>query len=98
MEELKLILETVSSLGGSAKWLFIAYLGKELFIYVLGFGCLFTFLFTLGKIIGKLIEGLSLTEKIKAQMGFSGELTGSQKQTILNTISKGLATENKPQG
>lgn len=93
MEELKLILQTVGELGGSAMWLFIVYMVKDLLIYFAGFGCLFFFVFMITKIVQKLIEGLSLIEKIKVRMRFVGDLTPREKETIMETLDKGLNKE-----
>ncbi len=90
MEELKLILETVSDLGGSAKWLFIVYMVKDLLIYLAGFSCLFFALFRLAVMAQGFIKSLSLTEQIKIKMGFKGELSSSERTTIFRTLDRGL--------
>lgn len=93
MEELKLILETVSELGGEAKWLFIIYLMKGFLSSVMGYGCLIFALFTIGKMLKNLFDGISLVHAIKLKMSFTtGEtLMSHEKRQILATIDKGLA-------
>lgn len=95
MEELKLILETVNELGGSAKWLFIFYLVKNFLTSAIGYGCLLFGIFAMSKILKDLIGGFSLIQSIKAKMGISTDdiLNPYQKQTILKTIDKGLNKE-----
>lgn len=94
MEELKLILQTISDLGGDAKWLFIVYIVKDLFVYFAGFGCLFFAVFTLSKIIQGFIKSLSVVGRIKTKMGISGELYQRDVLNILQTLDKGLAYKN----
>jgi len=90
MEELKLILETVSELGGSAKWLFIIYTIKGFLVHILVAVCVFYglhrgfYLFENSLFVGKVAE----------KLGFELPLLAHEKRRIMEVFNKGLKNEN----
>ena len=88
MEELKLILQTVSDLGEGAKWLFILYIIKELIIYTIGFSCLSGGLIGAYKIIRRLIPALEFENRIRTISGSGSWISSREKENILDVLRK----------
>lgn len=88
MEELKLILQTVSDLGEGAKWLFVFYIIKELMIYIIGFSCLGGGLIGAYKIIKSLIPAFDFMERVKVIAGTGSWMGSREKEHILGVLRK----------
>ena len=55
MEELKLILSQINSLGEEARYIFILWIIKEAIIYTIGFSCLAATIVCAYKVINRII-------------------------------------------
>ena len=88
MEELKLVLSTVSDLGGEAKWLFIFYLAKELIIYLIGFSVLGGTMVGIYKTVKNLIPAIDFIEKIRVIARAGSWISPGEKEDILAVLRK----------
>ena len=90
-EEIKMLVELFGNVTDGAYTLLILYIAKSYLSIILGFGILFFAVakaFALGK---KALYDNSFFSKIKAVMGFHGELTLSEKEAIIKILKKGLS-------
>jgi len=92
MEELKLILDTIGKLGHDAQWIFIAYLIKELSIYLLGFSCLGGGLIGAYRILRHIIPLLNFENDIKAVMDCGNWISPREKKRILDILRESKGT------
>lgn len=88
MEELKLILQTVSELGEGAKWLFILYLAKELVIYIIGFSVLGGAIIGIYRITKKRILALAFEDRIKNVSKIGSWISSQEREDILDVLKK----------
>ena len=88
MEELELILQTVSNLGGEARWLFIFYIIKELAIYIIGFSCLGGGLIGTYKIISRIIPAINFENEIKKVAGTGNWISFRERSNIIDILRK----------
>ena len=94
MEELKLILETIASLGETAKWLYIFWLGKNLLISLIGFGFGFTILVVTYKLSKFAITGASLTWRMLEKAQISRYSSG-WKNGLMEIFDRGMKEEEE---
>ena len=95
MEELKLVMESIQTLGGEAKTAFIVWiLIRYALYYLLFFGFLAGLIFTIYKVLMP-ISQFGLISQIKGIMDFQGELTPREKREIIAAVKKGIS-DNRP--
>ena len=84
LEQLKMILETLRDAGNGAWWIAVMYFARDVIGYLLffsfGVGALWT--------ARKIVQSFSFLEQLKAAAGFSGPLYSSDKQWLINAVSK----------
>jgi len=88
MEELKMILQTVSNLEEGAKLVFILYFAKELMIYTIGFSCLGGGLIGAYKIVKRYIPAFVFEERIRKIGGFGSWMSPRDRENIFDILKK----------
>ena len=89
MEEIKLVLEALQTLGEGAKTAFIIWmLIKYLAYYTLTAGCFLAFFALTYKLLKPLVIAQTFITNIKSAMGFSGGLVNSEKNQVLEVLEK----------
>ena len=86
MEELKLILTAIGSVGEAGKWMYIAFLAKDLLIYLLGYffgGLVCYWLYKFGI---SAYQHNSFISDITNELGTYGPLTVSEKKKVLDKL------------
>ncbi len=86
MEELKLIMETIASIGGEAKWMFYVYIGKEVFRLIMLTGLVGGLLAGVYRLVNKFALEADFVGKIKRIMGFRGYLSESEREEIFKIL------------
>ena len=88
MEELKLIMATIQTMGKDAQILAVIYFGYQLVKFVLGMGTVIFAIIVIAKIIKKAINDNSFGSQVGKLFGVDYNLYGSQKSEIIQWISK----------
>lgn len=90
MEELKVIVDTISSLGDGAMTAFIIWVAVKYGLsYLMTIVLVSTFIFTAYKLLYLLITQHSFVGRIKNIMDFHGELIPREKREIIETLQRG---------
>ena len=88
MEELKLILETVASLGTEAKWAFFAWLGYKAFCVFAILGTILILASWVGKLIARINDETEAVRQLADAFGHSTYDTRGLVTKILNERAK----------
>ena len=96
MEELKIVMETLTKLGDGAKVAFIVWvLVKYMLYYFTVAGVFFMIIFTAYKIFSPFSSQFSFISRIKGIMGFHGEFLPSEKTAVLDVLRNHKRNEGK---
>lgn len=83
LEQLKLILETLKSVGSDAKWLVILYFSKEFAGTLIGYALAFTGIFLAAKTIRHGINSATFGGNVMQALGYDRDDTTSTTKTNL---------------
>ncbi|MCP4393131.1 MAG: hypothetical protein GY804_02525 [Alphaproteobacteria bacterium] len=89
-EEIKMLIELFNNVSDGAYTLLLIYISKLYISMILSFAIVGLIVISTFKLIRMLIAELPLIGRIKAIMGYNGELLVNDKKVIIETLKKGL--------
>jgi hypothetical protein len=92
IEQLKLVLEAVNGVTGSAYWVAILFIAKQYLSLILGAAIGLFAIIKCFSILGPLLQDVNISRQIRTKLNIGGGYcTSSEVQEVMDIIDKGMA-------